>query len=63
MKIEGEWVITIYVSAIIPTLNPTKKILAVVNQLCEKGFTEIIIVNDGSEPRCDAIFAQLKRNP
>ncbi|MEG1322956.1 MAG: glycosyltransferase, partial [Ruthenibacterium sp.] len=51
------------VSAIIPTLNPTKKIFTVVNQLCIKGFTEIIIVNDGSEPRCAAIFDQLKKNP
>jgi len=37
------------VSVIIPSLNPDNKLIAVVDALVEKGFDDIILVNDGSD--------------
>lgn len=51
------------VAAIIPTLNPSEKIYAVVERLCERGFPRIIIVNDGSDENCRPIFDALRENP
>ncbi|MEG0395810.1 MAG: phosphodiester glycosidase family protein [Oscillospiraceae bacterium] len=51
------------VSAIIPAFNPTEKLYTVVDKLCENGFDEIIVVNDGSSEDCKAIFNKLKKNP
>ena len=37
------------VSVILPSLNPDEKLIKVVKGLIDKGFTDIIIVNDGSD--------------
>lgn len=37
------------ISIILPSLNPDEKLLKVVNGLIDKGFDDIIIVNDGSD--------------
>lgn len=37
------------VSVIIPSLNPDEKLISVVDSLVDKGFDDIIIVNDGSD--------------
>jgi len=47
--------------AIIPTLNPSEKILEVVSGLISHGFKLIIIVNDGSKPEKQYIFDQLNQ--
>ncbi len=47
--------------AIIPTLNPSEKILEVVNGLITHGFKLIIIVNDGSKPEKQYIFDKLNQ--
>lgn len=38
------------ISAIVPSLNPDEKLLTVVDGLLQHGFTDIILVNDGSSP-------------
>ncbi|MGN0328989.1 MAG: glycosyltransferase [Lachnospira sp.] len=37
------------ISVIIPSLNPDEKLICVVDSLIEKGFDDIILVNDGSD--------------
>ncbi|MGX8851939.1 phosphodiester glycosidase family protein [Amedibacillus sp. YH-ame10] len=51
------------VTAVIPTLNPTRKILQTVEQLCTAGFERIIVVNDGSDASYNPIFDVIKSNP
>lgn len=48
------------VVAAIPTLNPSEKILTVVQELRASGFSHIIIVNDGSDVDRLPIFVQLE---
>ena len=38
------------ISVVLPSLNPDEKLLAVIDGLLEYGFTDIILVNDGSAP-------------
>ena len=38
------------VSVVLPSLDPDEKLIAVVDGLLEYGFTDIIMVNDGSKP-------------
>lgn len=47
-------------SIVIPTLDPSEKILTVVKDLKETGFDRIIIVNDGSKPDKAPIFEALE---
>ncbi len=44
---------------IIPALNPDQKLLGVVRELQQSGFSKLLIVNDGSRPECQAIFEEL----
>ena len=46
------------VCVIIPSLNPDKRLEGVVNGLIEKGFTDIILVDDGSAPENKEYFPQ-----
>ena len=46
------------VCVIIPSLNPDKRLEDVVNGLIEKGFTDIILVDDGSAPENKEYFPQ-----
>lgn len=43
---------------IIPTLNPSKKLINYVKKL-KKNFNKIVVVNDGSDPDLDSIFVDL----
>ena len=38
------------VSIVLPSLDPDEKLNIVIDQLIEHGFTDIILVNDGSKP-------------
>jgi glycosyltransferase involved in cell wall biosynthesis len=38
------------ISVVLPSLDPDDKLLAVIDGLLETGFTDIILVNDGSKP-------------
>ncbi len=48
-------------SIVIPTLDPSEKILTVVKELRSTGFDRIIIVNDGSKPDKAPIFETLEK--
>lgn len=50
------------VTAIIPTLNPSDRIFTVVQNLYEHGFSQIIIVNDGSDEDRRQIFSTLEED-
>ena len=39
------------VSVILPSLDPDEKLITVINGLLEYGFSDIILVNDGSKPK------------
>lgn len=54
---------TSHVTIVLPSLNPDEKLLAVVNGLLEKGFTDIVLVNDGSDAAHMAPFEALQNNP
>ena len=47
---------------IIPTLNPTDKLLTLVDELTNNGFNEIIVVNDGSGEEYNNIFEKLPKS-
>lgn len=49
------------ITIIIPSLNPDTKLVTYVNELITIGFTSILIVNDGSQERCDTIFSELSK--
>lgn len=51
------------VSVIIPSLNPDEKLKRVVDGLLEKGFDDIIIVNDGSDEAHSIPFEELGKYP
>ena len=51
------------ISVILPSLDPDDKLLAVVNGLLEYGFTDIILVNDGSKPENLHHFETAAKNP
>lgn len=49
------------ISVILPSLNPDEKLLATVKGLKEEGFTDIILVNDGSDEKHTAPFEEAER--
>lgn len=51
------------VAAIVPSLNPDALFTGVVEELLGAGFTNIIVVNDGSGPEYDALFEQAAARP
>lgn len=51
------------VPVLIPTYNPTERIIEVVRSLISAGFERLIIVDDGSRPECSPIFAALAEMP
>ena len=38
------------ITVVLPSLDPDEKLKAVIDGLLEVGFTDIILVNDGSKP-------------
>lgn len=51
------------VVAVIPSLNPDEKLLNTVNSTLEQGFTELILVDDGSKKECRHFFEELSKRP
>lgn len=51
------------VSVVIPSYNPDEKLETVVSELVERGFDDIIVVNDGSGADCEKYFAFLADYP
>ena len=50
-------------AVLIPTLDPDHRLCEIVDELHARGIAEIIIVDDGSAPECEAIFGELGRKP
>ena len=48
-----------YITAVIPTLNPTDKLVSIIDELIQVGFINIIVVNDGSNKDKEYIFKQI----
>lgn len=44
---------------VIPALNPEPLLINYINELIDKGFNKIIIVNDGSSVECQPVFDQI----
>lgn len=51
------------VIVLIPTLNPSERLLTTVDSLVDAGFSKIIVVDDGTRADCAEIFARLKYLP
>ncbi len=51
------------VVGIIPSLNPDEKLKQTVEGLLKAGFTDLIVVDDGSRQDCQSIFGDLSRLP
>ncbi len=51
------------ITAIIPTLDPDEKLYATVTGLQAVGFDDILLVDDGSAPSCEPLFARLAALP
>ncbi len=51
------------VSIVIPCLDPTDELLSLTESIIAEGFEDIIIVNDGSAPEREALFAKLAEKP
>lgn len=52
------------ISVILPSYNPSEKLITAVNTLIEYGFDDIILVNDGSSGEsCKRIFEEVSLNP
>lgn len=49
------------VVAVIPSLNPDDKLLKTVDGLFRAGFTDVLLVDDGSRQDCQSIFAELEK--
>lgn len=48
---------------IIPSLNPDERLIQYVRELTAKGFSKIILVDDGSSPQAKPIFQTLRSMP
>ena len=51
------------ISVVLPSLDPDEKLIAVVDGLLGAGFTDIILVNDGSKPENLHYFEQAAAHP
>ncbi len=51
------------ITVVLPSLNPDEKLNMVVDGLIEKGFKDIVIVNDGSRPENLAPFEKAAEHP
>lgn len=50
-------------SVVLPSYKPDEKLLAVLEGLTQKGFRDVIVVNDGSDSGFDAIFEKAEAFP
>ena len=51
------------VSVILPSLDPDQKLLTVIDGLLEYGFTDIVLINDGSKPENLHYFEEAAQHP
>ena len=51
------------ISVVLPSLDPDEKLTAVIDGLLEYGFTDIILVNDGSKPENLHYFEEAAQHP
>lgn len=51
------------VSVIIPAYRPDQKLIGTLEGLCQAGFTDILVVDDGSGPEFAPIFEQVRTLP
>ena len=51
------------VSVVLPSLDPDEKLIAVIDGLLEYGFTDIILINDGSKPENMHYFETAAQHP
>ena len=49
------------VAVLIPAYNPDDKLVSLVDALLDKGCSQLIVVNDGSAPGSDPVFARLRQ--
>jgi glycosyltransferase involved in cell wall biosynthesis len=47
------------VAVLIPAYNPDSKLSEFVAQLLDRGFGAVLVVNDGSDQRCDSVFQDI----
>ena len=48
---------------IVPAYEPDEKLIATVRELVAVGFSDILVVNDGSKETCNDIFAAIRAIP
>ena len=46
---------------LIPALNPKEEFIKYIEEIIDNGFTNIIVVNDGSDKSCDEIFKNIEK--
>lgn len=46
---------------LIPALNPQNNLIEYVQELIAAGFQRIVVVDDGSNAECQAVFSDLER--
>ncbi len=51
------------IPVILPSLNPTEKLVETVDNLILLGFKDIIVINDGSSPSYNPIFQRIENYP
>lgn len=51
------------ISIVLPSLDPDAKLITVIDGLLEHGFSDIILVNDGSKPENLHYFEEVARHP
>ncbi len=51
------------ISVVIPAYQPDDKVIATVSELVNAGFSDILVVNDGSDAACEEIFKKLDAIP
>ena len=51
------------VTVIIPSLNPDEKLKKTVQGLINVGFTDIVLINDGSKAECEQNFPSPEEYP
>lgn len=49
-----------HITVIIPAYKPSEKLIGLINKLSQKGFSEILLINDGSGSEFDDIFFEAK---
>lgn len=48
---------------VIPALNPPQKLVTYIDDLLQTGFTNLLVINDGSNSDYNTIFDSIKNNP